>query len=142
MIVSLKFYSGKVIQSETTNITSIFEAEEGEAAKDHIHETRPWYRVSHLVKHRFYFYSFYSEPTGNMLGALSSRPTFGWIIVFLFAQYLRDKSGGSAVAIIGDTITIIEAMSQCALSDYGIYFGSIFAIESQFSRYCKSNVDL
>lgn len=131
-----------MIQSETTNITSIFEAEEGEATKDHIHETRPWYRVSHLVKHRFYFYIFYSEPTGNVLGALSSRPTFGGIIVFLFAQYLRDKSGRRPVAIIGDNITVIEAMLQNVSSGHRIYFISSFAIESQFSRYCKSNVDL
>lgn len=77
-----------------------------------------------------------------MLGALSSRPTFGGIIVFLFAQYLRDKSGRIPVAIIGDNITVIGAVLRGVSSDYGLYFVSSFAIESQFSRYCKSNVDL
>lgn len=112
-----------------------------------IRETRPWYRVSHLVylnicvfvvtltstnngydgsmlnglQSLTSWHTKMGNPTGHILGALSNGTIFGGILALPVAPYISDRYGRWWAIVGGELITVIGAVLQGASTNYGFF---------------------
>lgn len=122
--------------------------------EDFITETRPWYKVPHLRALSFHVFvialssttsgydgsvlngyqsleawrTHLGNPTGYVLGALSSAPIFGGILVSPFAPLICDHWGRKWGIFIGEVIVVIASILQGFSTNYAFFFVSRFLI--------------
>nr|QFR37065.1 MFS transporter [Cyberlindnera americana] len=135
-------------ENESTRDTETEKLEPTEdRVENYIYETRPWYKVRHLVIlacHVFtitltstnngfdgsmlnglqslsHWTSYMGHPTGHILGALSAGGTFGCILIFVISPWLCDRYGRLFVVLFGQAITLIGAILQGLSTNYAFF---------------------
>ncbi|KAJ9108287.1 hypothetical protein QFC19_002535, partial [Naganishia cerealis] len=133
-------------QESGIDVTNHLEIDD-HSISEFIRETRPWYRVSHLVylnicvflvtltstnngydgsmlnglQSLSSWHTKMGNPTGHILGALSNGTIFGGILALPIAPYISDRFGRWWAIVGGELITVIGAILQGASTNYGFF---------------------